>query len=140
MKLLIDKSYCDDDFVKFLIRKLNAFIVSSLNIKKLSNAFEYLKSDEEYSDKIKSINTLVRFVYVGASSFKCTQHDDKYIIFMDDKKTLYNIKVYDICCLINYGNSVFDGYPIFTDNITTMESNLDNFRRYYNSLYSIGGI
>lgn len=112
MKLVVDNIYVYESFLSFLKRRILWFAMSHLSRGKLIVFDELFKA--HYPDKVIS-STLVLHI---AFSHLSTHRDETTTTIEISDKILYpgtNLKILDLCRIINYGTVDVGPYPIISE-------------------------
>lgn len=130
MKLEIDRKY-GLEFVLYVIKKLQEYIIGNINDKKLSFIEVYI--NQNYKSIYRNYISARDVIVSGAMNITYQIYPNKFVIELDSKQILYgtNAKLYDICKLINFGVLGISEYPIFTDSFNYFKDNLDYMYEYY---------
>ena len=130
MKLEIDKQY-GLEFVLYIIKKLQEYIIGNINDKKLSFIEVYI--NQNYKSIYRNYISARDVIISGAMNITYQIYPNKFVIELDSKQILYgtNAKLYDICKLINFGVLGISSYQIFTDSFNYFKDNLDYMYEYY---------
>ena len=130
MRLDINAKY-GLEFVLYIIKKLQEYIIGNINDKKLVFIEEYINQNYKsiYRKHISARDVLVS----GAMNLTYQIYANKFTVEIDSKQILYgtNAKLYDICKLINFGVLGIGSYPILTDSFDYFRHNLDYMFEYY---------
>ena len=130
MRLDINTKY-GLEFVLYIIKKLQEYIIGNINDKKLVFIEEYINQNYKsmYRKHISARDVLVS----GAMNLTYQIYANKFTVEIDSKQILYgtNAKLYDICKLINFGVLGIGSYPILTDSFDYFKDNLDYMYEYY---------
>lgn len=129
MTLIVENKDINTYFIKYLKRRLLGHISLILNIKKLVPFDEYFNSDEF---KILSGGIKVsakKVIVLGMSNLTHRRYETTTHIFINPNiyYTGTNIKLVDLCNLINFGNMSIDGYPIFTETFNHFSRNIKKY-------------
>ena len=129
MKLDINIKY-GLEFVLYIIKKLQEYIIGNINDKKLVFIEEYINQNYKsiYRKHISARDVLVS----GAMNITYQIYANKFTVEIDSKQILYgtNAKLYDICKLINFGVLGMGSYPILTESFDYFRDNLDYMYEY----------
>lgn len=130
MKLEIDRKY-GLEFVLFIIKQLQKYIIANTNADKL--AFVELYINEQYKSVFRKYFSAFEIVVCGAMSITYNIYEYKFIVELNPNEILYgtNAKIIDLCKLINYGVMGILPYPIFTDSFEHFKENLIFYYEYY---------
>ena len=130
MKLDINIKY-GLEFVLYIIKKLQEYIIGNINDKKLVFIEEYINQNYKsvYRKHISARDILVS----SAMNLTYQIYANKFTVEIDSKQILYgtNAKLYDICKLINYGVLGMGSYHILTESFDYFRDNLDYMYEYY---------
>ena len=130
MKLDINTKY-GLEFVLYIIKKLQEYIIGNINDKKLVFIEEYINQNYKsiYRKHISARDVLVS----GAMNLTYQIYANKFTVEIDSKQILYgtNAKLYDICKIINFGVLGMGSYPILTESFDYFKDNLDYMCEYY---------
>ena len=130
MRLDINTKY-GLEFVLYIIKKLQEYIIGNINDKKLAFIEEYINQNYKsiYRKHISARDVLVS----SAMNLTYQIYANKFTVEIDSKQILYgtNAKLYDICKLINFGVLGMGSYPILTESFDYFRDNLDYMYEYY---------
>ena len=130
MRLDINTKY-GLEFVLYIIKKLQEYIIGNINDKKLVFIEEYINQNYKsiYRKHISARDVLVS----SAMNMTYQIYANKFTVEIDSKQILYgtNAKLYDICKLINFGVLGIGSYPILTESFDYFKDNLDYMYEYY---------
>ena len=130
MRLDINTKY-GLEFVLYIIKKLQEYIIGNINDKKLVFIEEYINQNYNniYRKHISARDVLVS----SAMNLTYQIYANKFTVEIDSKQILYgtNAKLYDICKLINFGVLGMGSYPILTESFDYFRDNLDYMYEYY---------
>ena len=130
MRLDINAKY-GLEFVLYIIKKLQEYIIGNVNDKKLVFIEEYINQNYKsiYRKHISARDVLVS----SAMNLTYQIYANKFTVEIDSKQILYgtNAKLYDICKLINFGVLGIGSYPILTESFDYFKDNLDYMYEYY---------
>lgn len=130
MRLDINTKY-GLEFVLYIIKKLQEYIIGNINDKKLVFIEEYINQNYKsiYRKHISARDVLVS----GAMNLTYQIYANKFTVEIDSKQILYgtNAKLYDICKLINFGVLGIGSYPILTESFDYFRDNLAYMYEYY---------
>lgn len=130
MRLDINTKY-GLEFVLYIIKKLQEYIIGNINDEKLVFIEEYINQNYKsiYRKHISARDVLVS----GAMNMTYQIYASKFTVEIDSKQILYgtNAKLYDICKLINFGVLGIGSYPILTESFDYFKDNLDYMYEYY---------
>jgi hypothetical protein len=106
---------------------MKQYLLEKADRRKLLAFDDYLNSTEGIN--IKAINILS----IATDNIKHIELDGSIVIYINDKVLIKGTdkRLIDICRLINYGNLLVQGYPIFTKTFNHFSNNID----FYISLY-----
>ena len=130
MRLDINTKY-GLEFVLYIIKKLQEYIIGNINDEKLVFIEEYINQNYKsmYRKHISARDVLVS----SAMNLTYQIYANKFTVEIDSKQILYgtNAKLYDICKLINFGVLGIRSYPILTESFDYFKDNLDYMYEYY---------
>ena len=130
MRLDINTKY-GLEFVLYIIKKLQEYIIGNINDKKLVFIEEYINQNYKsiYRKHISARDVLVS----SAMNLTYQIYANKFTVEIDSKQILYgtNAKLYDICKLINFGVLGIGSYPVLTESFDYFKDNLDYMYEYY---------
>lgn len=133
MTLMIDHKYDKEGFIQFLKKRMLGYIAMNLNTDKLKTFDEYFSSDafkSVYGDVI--VHPVVIFK-LSILNLKVV-HYPKYATLMIDDKIMYpntQIRLIDLCKLLNYGNLSVEAYPIISDTFRHFSTHLISYVNKY---------
>ena len=129
MLLVVENEKVDVGFIAFLKRRLRMRILSSINFNKLIKFNKFFESDAFktiYGDK-KILAE--RVVVLGSNHLQHTIIHNTARIYIDPN-VYYpgtEIKLVDLCNLINFGNLSVDAYPIFSNAFQHFSDNIEQY-------------
>jgi hypothetical protein len=129
MTLVVENKDVTQNFILYLKKKMLSYIAYILDIKKLQAYDEYFSSDDF---KKTSNNTLVsskKVIVLGMSNLIHKRYETTTHIFINPNLTYpgTNLKVVDLCKIINYGTLSIDAYPIFTMTFDHFNNNIGEY-------------
>lgn len=136
MTLMIDHEYARNDFLSFLKRRMLGYISMHINLDKVKAFDEYFESDafkRSYGDTEVCSATIFK---MSVTNLKIVHYPTYATISIDDK-LMYpdtNIRLIDLCKLMNYGNLSVDAYPIISDTFRHFSTHM----KYYVNKYRLG--
>jgi len=135
MILVVDNKYINKGFILFLKRRILFRLVQSINIKKLSMYDEYFNDafkDEEIDDVIISTK---KVILLAGKNLCSDRFDTETHIYINPNINYpnTNIKLIDLCKIINYGTLSIEPYPIFSDCFNHFHKGI---KRYINMFIS----
>ena len=119
----------DEDFLEYLRKYIILNIIGNINKKKLISSEIYINQYTDITTIFKKYISSYDVVVSGASNIVYRIYNNK-IVFNIDSTAIFpgtSAKLNDLCKLINYGNLVVQGYPIFTDTFEYFEKNIDDY-------------
>ena len=129
MTLIVDNKDINLHFIKFIKRKMLEHISLILNFKKLTPFDEYFKSEEfnKLSNNVRVSSKKV--IVLGMTNLIHKRYETNTHIFINPNILFpgTDIKLVDLCKIINYGNMSIEGYPIFTDTFEHFSKNINKY-------------
>lgn len=122
-----------DDFLDFINRYIIIKIISSINTRKIQPIEEYINQYSDIPTLFKKYISVNEVIISGAYNIIYSRINNK-IVFEIDPTQIYSgtsAKLNELCKLINYGNLVVKGYPIFTKAFDYFKDNIDNYYDNY---------
>ncbi len=129
MTLIVDNKYVTMSFIKFLKRRMLGWVALNLNRKRLTIFDEYFKS----SDFIRLSNNVTvssrQVIIMSMTNLIHKRYDTVTHIFVNPNICYpgTNIKLVDLCKIINFGNMSVEGYPIFTETFDHFHNNITKY-------------
>ena len=121
-------SNASEEFGNWLLQDMKKTFKTQVNCKKLESFQHYL---QEYLN----INISAISVYNnGIDNLILKKNDDVLVIQISDKSYLNNIKILNLCKLINYGNAEITPYPIFTQIFDKYAENISEYKLIFKYL------
>ena len=129
MTLIVDNKDINLHFIKYLKRRMLGHISLILNTQKLVPFDEYFSSDEFMlmSGGVRVSSRKV--IILGMTNLIHKRYETTTHIFINPNIyfTGTNIKLVDLCKIINFGNMSVDGYPIFTETFDYFSKNIKKY-------------
>lgn len=138
--IIIDKhnSFDDIGFQKYVLFACKHILLSNLNKKKLQVWDEYLNSSNILNTESgdKKISSLSVFQEISNNFILQKFEDNLYELKIDEntKAKDIDIKLSNVCRLINFGNVEMRGYPIITDTLNYISDNINMLYMLYNGV------
>lgn len=131
MKLFIvdkDKKF-DNDFFNVVKEKLLDLYYEKVNVEKLLPFEEYINELPKYKSLLKNYIYATEICQIAFYNVVMLRFGDNITIKIDEKVRLpnTNIKLIDLCKLINNGNLKLQAYPIFTEIFDEAKKNIEKY-------------
>ena len=122
----------DLNFFNWLIEKIKSYLLMFDDFSKYKQIEEYINSNILRSKKYRYLSMHDIF-FIAAASYECTNYGSTAIIQINPQIKIYNtnIKVIDICKILNYGSISVKGIDIFSQIANHIKLNLNNYYREY---------
>ena len=122
----------DLNFFNWLIEKIKSYLLMFDDFSRYKQIEEYINSNILRSKKYRYLSMHDIFV-IAAASYECINYGSTAIIQINPQIKIYNtnIKVIDICKILNYGSISVKGIDIFSQIANHIKLNLNNYYREY---------
>lgn len=122
----------DLNFFNWLIEKIKSYLLMFDDFSKYKQIEEYINSNILRSKKYRYLSMHDIF-FIAAASYECISYGSTAIIQINPQIKIYNtnIKVIDICKILNYGSISVKGIDIFSQIANHIKLNLNNYYREY---------
>lgn len=122
----------DLNFFNWLIEKIKSYLLMFDDFSKYKQIEEYINSNILRSKKYRYLSMHDIF-FIAAASYECINYGSTAIIQINPQIKIYNtnIKVIDICKILNYGSISVKGIDIFSQIANHIKLNLNNYYREY---------
>lgn len=122
----------DLNFFNWLIEKIKSYLLMFDNFSKYKQIEEYINSNILRSKKCRYLSMHDIF-FIAATSYECINYGSTVIIQINPQVKIYNtnIKVIDICKILNYGSISVKGTDVFNQIANHIKLNLNNYYREY---------
>ena len=139
MQLYIDRTEKNEEFSNWLLNIIKQEIITNLNPRKLSVYEEYIKESNVFNLDEKTLNNLnlLNVIYKFVRTLRKDTFKNSYLYSFNTHIKYGNITYYEICKLVNYGNSEIKGYPFITDVFSNIRTNIKEYKDIYNVMYNI---
>ena len=126
MTLVVENKNITPNFILFLKKKMLSYLATILNVKKLVPYDEYFKSDDFLLQTNGVIIDSKRVIIMSMSNLTHKRFETTTQIFVNPMMTYpgTNIKLVELCKIINYGTLSIDAYPIFSMTFNHFSRNL----------------
>ena len=114
---------------EWLVPSIRLYIWSKFNPKMLKN-YSHIYNEAQLINYIKAALYSIEMVKVGYPQSHQYEIRINPNVFCESKTA----KLYDICCLVNYGSLSCPAYPVFTESFNFFAT---NFWKFY-KLYQLG--
>lgn len=133
----IETTIYNEKFMQYFLKKYKLNCLSIINKNKLHKIDQFINALPKYKNKFKKHISCIDVLWTGVFNLKVRHIGDQYTFYIDTNAFLpqTNIKIAELCDLINFGNLSLMPYPIFTDTFNKMKKNIN---MYYN-LYILNG-
>jgi len=135
MKLTIfdaQDKFKNEEFLEFVLLKMKQRLYSQLDVNKLRKAEEFFNKYSRYKSVYKKYISAREVVISGILNIEYKVTGNK-IVFEINSVQIFpstDAKLYEMCKLINNGNLLLRGYPIFS-------STFDYFKEHLNEYYDL---
>ena len=122
----------DLNFFNWLIEKIKSYLLMFDDFSRYKQIEEYINSNILRSKKYRYL-TMHDIFFIAAASYECINYGSTAIIQINPQIKIYNtnIKVIDICKILNYGSISVKGIDIFSQIANHIKLNLNNYYREY---------
>lgn len=122
----------DLNFFNWLIEKIKSYLLMFDDFSKYKQIEEYINSNILKSKKYRYLSMHDIF-FIAAASYECINYGSTAIIQINPQIKIYNtnIKVIDICKILNYGSISVKGIDVFSQIANHIKLNLNNYYREY---------
>ena len=122
----------DLNFFNWLIEKIKSYLLMFDDFSKYKQIEEYINSNILRSKKYRYLSMHDIF-FIAAASYECISYGSTAIIQINPQAKIYNtnIKVIDICKILNYGSISVKGTDVFSQIANHIKLNLNNYYREY---------
>ena len=122
----------DLNFFNWLIEKIKSYLLMFDDFSRYKQIEEYINSNILRSKKYRYLSMHDIF-FIAAASYECINYGSTAIIQINHQIKIYNtnIKVIDICKILNYGSISVKGIDIFSQIANHIKLNLNNYYREY---------
>ena len=122
----------DLNFFYWLIEKIKSYLLMFDDFSRYKQIEEYINSNILRSKKYRYLSMHDIF-FIAAASYECINYGSTAIIQINPQIKIYNtnIKVIDICKILNYGSISVKGIDIFSQIANHIKLNLNNYYREY---------
>ena len=139
MQIIIDKTQDNELFSNWLLKVVRHEIISNLNPRKLSVYEEYIKESNIFNMSQKTLNNfkIINVIYIFIRTLRKDTFKHTYIYSFNEHIKYDNVTYYEICKLVNYGNSEIKGYPFITNVLSNIQKNIKEYEHIYNVMYNL---
>ena len=122
----------DLNFCNWLIENIKSYLLMFDDFSRYKQIEEYINSNILRSKKYRYLSMHDIF-FIAAASYECINYGSTAIIQINPQIKIYNtnIKVIDICKILNYGSISVKGIDIFSQIANHVKLNLNNYYREY---------
>ena len=129
MTIVVENKYINQGFIDFLKKKPLGYMSTIIDTKKLYKYDELFQSEEflELSD-----NTVIssrKVIVLGMTNLIHKRYETTTHIFINPNINYpgTNLRLVDLCKIINYGTLSIDAYPIFTETFDYIQRNIGKY-------------
>lgn len=139
MQIYVDRTENSEEFSNWLLKVIRQEILSNLNPRKLSVYEEYIKESNVFNMQEKTLNNLniTNVIYTFIRTLRKDMFEYSYLYVFNTHIKYDNTTYYEICKLVNYGNSEIKGYPFITDVFSNIQTNIKEYEHMYNVMYNL---
>jgi hypothetical protein len=139
MQLSIDKREDNKEFSDWLLKVIKQEIMSNVNPRKLKYYEDYIKESNVFNMSEKALNNLnvVNVLYRFIRTLRKDTFRHTYIYSFNTHIKYEETTYYDICKLINYGNSEIRGYPFIINVFSNIQNNIKEYEHIYKIMYEV---
>ena len=139
MQIIIDRTQDNELFSNWLLKVVRHEIISNLNPRKLSVYEEYIKESNIFNMSQKTLNNfkIINVIYTFIRTLRKDTFKHTYIYSFNKHIKYDNVTYYEICKLVNYGNSEIKGYPFITNILSNIQKNIKEYEHIYNVMYNL---
>lgn len=134
MNLIItNKNKYDNNFFNWIIKLIQFKLIFNTNYSKLKNLEQYINTNVQYKTIYKNYISMKDVIAIASSNYIYYTYNNSIVICINPNIVIHNTnaKLIDVCKLINYGTLDIKGYPIFSQIVFDIKSNLDNYYEQY---------
>lgn len=135
MRILIidrDGKY-DDEFFDFVKTKIKNYFYQILNIKRLEPFEIFINKNPKYYSLFKKYISALDICISAIYNIVVIRYGENIVLKIDENSVVpnTNIKLINLCKLINEGNLVLKAYPIFTEIFDYVKNNIEKIYAEY---------
>lgn len=129
MTLVVDNKHINKGFIPFIKKKLFAYMSTITDTKKLHKYDELFHSKEFLKMSNNTIISSRQVIVMGMTNLIHKRYETNTQIFINPNINYpgTNLRIVDLCKIINYGNMSIDGYPILTMTFDYVQSNIGKY-------------
>lgn len=129
MTIVVENKHINKGFIPFLKNKLLGYLSTILDIKKLQKYDELFKSEEFLKESDNTIVNAKKVILMGMTNLIHKRYETTTHIFINPNINYpgTNLKLVDLCKIINYGTLSIDAYPLFTQTFSYVQSNIGRY-------------
>lgn len=135
MKILItdEAGKYTDDFLNYILAKFRDIYYEIVDGRKLAPFEVYINELPEYKSVFKKYMSAYEICLMALYNIVVLKYDSSYVLKIDETQKIpqTNIKIIEICKLINNGNIMLKAYPIFTDVFKYVQTHVENYYAEY---------
>ena len=135
MRLLIvdrDDKYTDE-FFDFVKEKIRSYFYTHVKVKKLEPFEVFINESPEYKFPLRKYISCYDICIAALYNIVVVRYGRNIVLKIDENSVVpnTNIKLIDLCKLINEGNLVLKAYPIFTEIFNYVKNNIEDLNLEY---------
>ena len=129
MTLVVKNKYINKGFITFIKKKLFGYLTTILDIKKLHKYDEYFKSEDFLKISNNIIISSKKVIVLSMNNLIHKRYETTTHIFINPNINYpgTNMKLVDLCKVINYGTMSIDAYPIYTETFDYINKNIGKY-------------
>lgn len=129
MTLIVDNKDIVPSFISYLKTRLLRHICLILDLSKLKPFDEYFHSLEFLEISNDVLISSKRLILLAMSNLQHKRYESTTHIFINPNVTYpgTELKLVDLCKVINYGTMSVEGYPIFTETFNHFSRNIRKY-------------
>lgn len=139
MQLSIERTEDNLEFSDWLVQVIKQEIISNLNPRKLTVFEDYIKESNIFNLSEQTLNNLnlTNVIYIFIKTLRKDTYRHTYIYSFNSHIKYDTVTYYELCKLINYGNSEIKGYPFITDVLSNIANNIKDYEHMYEVMYEV---
>ena len=133
MTIVVDNKYINQGFISFIKKRILGYMSVILNINKLQRYDELFQSEEFLILSNKTSISSRKVVLMAMTNLIHKRYETNTHIFINPNINYpgTNMKIVDLCKIINYGTLSIDAYPIFTETFNHIQQNIGKYIDIY---------
>lgn len=135
MRVLIndrDNKYTDE-FFYFVKNKIKSYFYQRINMKRLEPFEVFINETPKYKSLLKKYISAFDICISAIYNIVIVRYGENIVLKIDENAIVpnTNIKLINLCKLINEGNLVLKAYPIFTEIFDYVKDNIEKIYAEY---------